>query len=206
LETQLITSQLKKKLTANDFNNLLLYLKKKLDPKIIEQIVKNQFLKNFPPDELQELYGIYNQDLMKKISTLEGMTESEDLLEKAEKYGFPYFDSRKDLLARLIEIQGAQSQAIFLTFESIKALHHGLKKILPPEKMPTNVKMENGLGAIKTMASKSYRQMILLRYNYTYRDLSENELKKFIELSDNRLLRKARETTLAGFKTAFASI
>ncbi len=211
LEKHLKSPLLKTKFSTEDFEKLIQFFDTKLNPDTIEHFVKDELYKAFELSELQELNQIYEQDLMRKLRSIEEYYSSDDAMEKAELY---FKDNenlngpkgRIKLLDQLIAAQEADYTAKELTLESIKGLHRGLKRFLPQQKRVPDNKADLAIKIIENTPAANFKNTLLFRYQYIYQDLSEIELKNLIELSNNKLMRKARQASMAGIKLAFLTI
>jgi hypothetical protein len=187
------------------------FFQTKLGADAIEILVKEELLRSFELEELRELNQIYELELMKKLKSIEEYYSSDEALEKADLYlknpeNLKNSRYRLSLLDQLIDAQEADSMAKALTLESIRGLHQGLKKILPKQKRISDEKANFALNLISRTPAANFKNTILLRYQYSYRDLSDLELKNLIELSNNKLIRKARQASMTGIKKAFLNI
>lgn len=211
LQKHLTSPVLSAKFTSPELEKLLIFFQNRLNAERIEEYVKVELLNSFTIGELIELNELYENDLMKKVASIEEYNSSDEALEKAnlffkDKENLNHSTIRNRLLTQLIEVQGADTQAQELTLESIRGLHRGLKKILPKEKRVSDEKANLAIGLISRTPPSNFRNTLLLRYQYSYRDLSDLELKNLIELSNNKLIRKARKASMSGIKKAFLTI
>jgi hypothetical protein len=211
LEKHLKSPLLKTKFSMGDIEKLIQFFDTKLNPDTIENFVKDELYKKFEISELKELNQIYEQDLMKKLRSIEEYYSSDDAMEKAELFfqdneNLNNTKGRIKLLDQLITAQEADYTAKELTLESIKGLHRGLKRFLPEQKRVPDNKADLAIKIIENTPAANFKNTLLFRYQYLYQDLSEIELKNLIELSNNKLMRKARQASMAGIKLAFLTI
>lgn len=211
LEKHLNSPILKAKFSQDEIERLTHFFESKLNAETIENLVKEEILKSFDVEELRELNRIYEIDLMKKLKSIEEYYSSDEALEKADSFfknpeNLKNSPARLTLLNQLIEAQEADFLAKTLTLESIRGLHHGLKKVLPKEKRVPDEKANLAINLLSRTPAANFRNTLLLRYQYSYRDLSDLELKNLIELSNNKLIRKVRQASMSGIKKAFLNI
>jgi hypothetical protein len=209
LEKHLKSPLLKNKFSPDEIEKLIRFFETKLNPDTIEHYVKDELYKAFEVSELKELNQIYEQDLMKKLRSIEEYYSSDEAIEKADLFfkdneNLPM--GRIKLLDQLIAAQEADYTAKELTLESIKGLHRGLKRFLPAQKRVPDIKADLAIKIIENTPAANFKNTLLFRYQYLYQDLSEIELKNLIELSNNKLMRKARQASMAGIKLAFLTI
>jgi hypothetical protein len=211
LQKHLNSPVLKAKFTPTEQEKLIGFFENRLNADRIEEYVKVELLNSFTTSELKELNRLYEMDLMKKVTSIEEYNSSDEALEKANLFfkdpeNLKHSANRIHLLEQLIEVQEADIQAKTLTLESIKGLHRGLKKVLPKEKMVSDEKANLAIKLISKSPASHFKNTLLLRYQYSYRDLSDLELKNLIKLSNNILIRKARQASMSGIKKAFLTI
>jgi hypothetical protein len=211
LQKHLNSPVLKAKFTPTEQEKLIGFFENRLNADRIEEYVKVELLNSFTTSELKELNRLYEMDLMKKVTSIEEYNSSDEALEKANLFfkdpeNLKHSANRIHLLEQLIEVQEADIQAKTLTLESIKGLHRGLKKVLPKEKMVSDEKANLAIELISKNPASHFKNTLLLRYQYSYRDLSDLELKNLIKLSNNILIRKARQASMSGIKKAFLTI
>jgi hypothetical protein len=209
LEKHLKSPLLKTKFSPEDIEKLIQFFDTKLNSDTIENFVKDELYKTFEISELKELNQIYEQDLMKKLRSIEEYYSSDEAIEKADLFfkdneNLPI--GRIKLLDQLIAAQEADYTAKELTLESIKGIHRGLKRFLPQQKRVPDNKADLAIKIIENTPAANFKNTLLFRYQYLYQDLSEIELKNLIELSNNKLMRKARQASMAGIKLAFLTI
>jgi len=211
LQKHLSSPVLKAKFTPTEQEKLIGFFESRLNAERIEEYVKAELLNSFTTYELKELNRLYEIDLMKKVTSIEEYSSSDEALEKANLFlkdpeNIKHSGNRIHLLNQLIEAQGADIQAKTLTLESIKGLHRGLKKVLPKEKRVSDEKANLAIELISKNPASYFKNTLLLRYQHSYRDLSDLELKNLIKLSNNILIRKARQASMSGIKKAFLTI
>ncbi len=211
LQKHLSSPILKAKFSTQEQEKLISLFENRLNPERIEEYVKAELLNSFTASELKELNRLYEKDLMKKLKSIEEYYSSDEALEKAEfffkeKENLKNSSARLTLLGKLIAAQEADIMAKELTLESIKGLHKGFKKVLPKEKRVSDDKANLAVELISKNPASRFRNTLLIRYQYSYRDLSDLELKNLIKLSNNILIRKARQASMSGIKKAFLTI
>ncbi len=207
LEKHLNSPRLQKKFSKSEIEKLTLFFESRLGPDTIENLVKQEMIKKFDVLELEKLNKIYELDLMKKLKSIEEYFTSDEAIEKIPDQNlYRISQERIDLLNQLISAQQADFYAKVLTFESISGLHRGLKRILPKEKRVPDSLAEMALKIISNTPESKFKNTLLVRYRYLYQDLSEIELKNLIELSNNKIIKKARNITMEGIKLAFQTI
>jgi hypothetical protein len=205
LNKHLANPLMAKKLNFDNQQKIKELIQEKLGADAISQRVKGYILSSFSPEELQALLDIFSTPLMKKVASLEEYLSSEDLLVKANSLQLTVDNNseRAKLLTDLESIKAEGESSFLITLNSIKGLHKGFSRILPREKRIPEQKVNATLAILKRFARPKFKNLALIRYDHSYKELSNSELREYISVSQNQLMLRARKATIKGIIESF---
>lgn len=160
------------------------------------------------PNELREMIRWYKSPLGRKVSSSETNAFAEDnaaaeaqLAEELTSH--PPKAARVNLLKAIDSVAMATELTLETMAGTIQGLANALNPMLPPEKRIKPAQFAKAFERYKVEARPRLQQKTLLGFLYTYRPLSDDELKRYLAHLKSPASRKFRVAMAQALKKSF---
>ena len=199
-------------LNEEEFEELQKNIKSHINAQKILASIRKTLDQNLNSKELKELVDLYNSPLLKKLVELEGLSSySEGPDDKGEFLEYikknPLKEDRFELLNTLDTVVKGTKASVILMSEFYRGVQDGFNSILPEEKRARRKTLNDEFKDIKTELTKSLKGMVVQSLHYLYKDLSNNDIQKYIDINQgNKILKRVHPLYLEGIRNAFPQL
>ena len=117
----------------------------------------------------------------------------------------PMKDKRSELLGTFDSLVKGSDTSVVLISEFFRGVQNGFNSILPEDKKAKSAQLYEEYNEMKIGLSKSLKSMMVESLHFIYKDLSNNDLNKYINLNRrSKILQKVHPLYLEGIKKAFS--
>jgi hypothetical protein len=151
------------------------------------EAVKNHLAEKLTSEDLEDLKKLTEDPFLKRVWEIQAAASSPEGLKEMAEFAKEYTPApERDKLIKDYEIQTqATNKMLDLNGELLKGIFIGAS----PKEIPTE-QLEKIASAITEKIKPSIEKEVRLRFQYTYQDLSPQELKRLLEIDNNPTLTK----------------
>lgn len=155
------------------------------DADILYADILEYFKTHFNEERLSAIVEWYKSPTAKKITKLEIEASSPEGKEEMRKFAQqmalkPPRRETVTLIQRLDEVTNGSGLTLAVYTTTTRELLKAMNSVAPPDKQATEAKLEEIMSNIKKNVQPTLKYATLVDFLYTYRNLSEEELNKYI--------------------------
>lgn len=176
----------------------------------IYQVIENSFKYHFDQKRLSAALEWLRSPLGKKVSGLELKVNDPGRIQELQKFSArlkekPATKERMALVQRLDDAAGATQFSLHMNLAGFRSLAKAVDATLPPAKRLQEGQLEKLADEMKAKLQGPLRENTLTSFLFTYRSLSDNELKQYVGFAETDHGRWFHRVLTEGFLQAMTA-
>ncbi|MHB8481994.1 MAG: hypothetical protein ACYDBV_04545 [Nitrospiria bacterium] len=196
-----------KNLSAEDFKKVSKNIVNSFQVKEIYQKVYHRLSANFDPQMSSALLTILKDPLVRKMTRLELASSQPGFPKELEKFGLdlksnPPDPARLTLVLRLDRELNAEEKMVDVQMAVYKGIFNVFNSVNPKDKKLSQSQMDEVFDRMGKGFEKNAKNFIEMLYLYIYRNASDQELARYINLSDTEEVKRFNQLVNGGIVEA----
>jgi len=203
-----LAQEQEQQLDKNEFSMLIASASEAFNAEFISKVVKQGFISGMSNKEVNGVLSWFNSPLGERITTMEEKASTPEAIGEMQSYfqslqSNPPRQSRLDLIKQLDIAASATEISSEIVMNMQLTTISGMMAMAPPDKQGQLAALKTELYANKNRMIDSMRKQFLMTALYTYKDISDKELEKYVAFSASPDGKKYQGVSVGAMKVAF---